>query len=272
MRRLVLCCALFAMTGQAHAQSPLTDYLEILAPGLTVSVFREFATDSGACSTTAPPQYSPLAFGSAFICEPMRQGFNPVGAGLDAAGAFYQITPNVAAGALDVVRSTPNGDEPILRLPNANGLLLNLAVDVTSGRLYLVVRIGNPVDRLGIVAISGLPQMFDTLLTYIPGGQLSALMPAHPDGFRSDDSVQVWTGDLRSMPDWSQAQPLTCEAATNPAPGQVITVADTLPDPPVGMGRYYITASVNGPDRRLGRQYVNSAFSARNPAGLPVCQ
>jgi len=40
----------------------------------------------------------------------------------------------------------------------------------------------------------------------------------------------------------------------------------------VGQGRYYLVASQSGSDRRLGRQYVNGAFSARQPAGLPVCQ
>jgi len=61
-------------------------------------------------------------------------------------------------------------------------------------------------------------------------------------------------------------------AAQNPAPGQLVTVNDTLPDPPVGDGRYYLVASKSGADRRLGRQYVNGAFSARQPAWLPVCR
>jgi len=112
-----------------------------------------------------------------------------------------------------------------------------------------------------------------TLLTFIPGQQaMNILTPAHPDGFRSADSLQVWTGNVRTMPDWSQAQPLACMAAQNPSPGQIVNVADTLPEPPVGEGRYYLVASQSGADRRLGRQYVNGAFSARLPAGLPVCQ
>jgi hypothetical protein len=90
--------------------------------------------------------------------------------------------------------------------------------------------------------------------------------------FRPADSLQVRTGDVRSMPTWSQAQPLPCEAAVNPAPGQLVSVADTLPNPPVGEGRYYLVASQSGSDRRLGRQNVNGAFSAREPAGLPGCQ
>jgi len=121
--------------------------------------------------------------------------------------------------------------------------------------------------------IAGLPKMFDTLLTFVPTGQtLSILNPALPDGFRSVDSMQVWTGDVRTLPDWPRAEPLACTAATSPTPGQLVSVADTLPDPAVGEGRYYLVASQSGADRRLGRQYVNGAFSAREPARLPVCQ
>jgi hypothetical protein len=61
-------------------------------------------------------------------------------------------------------------------------------------------------------------------------------------------------------------------AAQSPTPGQLVSDSDTLPDPAVGEGRYYLVASQNGTDRRLGRQYVNGAFSARQPAGLTGCQ
>jgi hypothetical protein len=150
--------------------------------------------------------------------------------------------------------------------------------DVTNGRIVIEVHAetftsgGTRIaDKVGLIAISGLPTMFDTLLTFTPG-QLSALMPAHPDGFPSADTLQVWTGDVRSMPDWSQAQPLSCAAAMSPVPGQIVPVSDTVPDPAVGSGRYYLASSVNGHDRRLGRQYVNGAFSARDSSTLPLCQ
>jgi hypothetical protein len=125
----------------------------------------------------------------------------------------------------------------------------------------------------GFITVSGLPTMFDTLLTFVPGGQsLAAMSPAHPDGFRSADALQVWTGDVRSLPDYSQAQPLSCDAATTPTPGQLVSIADTLPDPQRGEARYYVVASQSGTQRRLGRQFVNGAFSARDPASLPICQ
>jgi hypothetical protein len=47
-----------------------------------------------------------------------------------------------------------------------------------------------------------------------------------------------------------------------PAPGQLVSVDDTLPDPPLGSARYYLVASESGPDRRLGRHYVGGAFAA----------
>ena len=69
------------------------------------------------------------------------------------------------------------------------------------------------------------------------------------------------------MPDWSKTRPLACMATQNPIPGQAVKIADTLPDPAVGDGWYHLVASQSGPDRRLGRQYVNGSFSARQPGG-----
>src|SRR5207245_891091 len=154
-------------------------------------------------------------------------------------------------------------------------------MDVTNGRILMIASADirskpydQPIDyRVGILGISGLPQMFDTLLTFVPTGQsLAILTPTHPDGFRSVDSMQLWAGDVRTLQDWSKAQPLACMAATNPTPGQLVSITDTLPGPGVGEGRYYVVANQSGTQRRLGRQYVNGAFSAREPAGLPVCQ
>ncbi len=48
-----------------------------------------------------------------------------------------------------------------------------------------------------------------------------------------------------------------------PAPGQLKSVADTLPEPPLRSARYRLVASESGPDKRLGRHYVGRAFAAR---------
>ena len=126
---------------------------------------------------------------------------------------------------------------------------------------------------MGLLVLSGLPALFDTLVTFVPGGQsLSILTPAVPDGFRSADALQLWSGDVRTLPDWSQATAVSCPAATNPVAGQSITVADTRPAPNPGEARYFVVATQSGSERRLGRQYVDGAFSARDPAALPVCR
>lgn len=123
------------------------------------------------------------------------------------------------------------------------------------------------------IAIGGLPTLFDNLMTFVPGQPaLQIATAAMPDGFRSADAMQVWTGSIRSMPDWSRAEPLTCETAAIPIPGQVVGVPDSLPDPPLGEGRYYLVASQSGSERRLGRQQRNGVFSARDPIALPVCR
>jgi len=131
---------------------------------------------------------------------------------------------------------------------------------------------GASVRESTIITINGLPQLYDEMLSFVPGGSALSLTTAVlPDAFRSADSVQVWTGNVRSMPDWSQAEPLTCTAAINPTPGQVLLVADSLQDPSLNEGRYYVAANVSGGERRLGRQYVTGSFSARDPSSLPAC-
>ena len=109
------------------------------------------------------------------------------------------------------------------------------------------------------VLIEGLPKLFDSLLTFLPDGQsLSALSPAHPDGFRFADALQLWYADTETLPNWSWSTPLTCEAAISPTPGQLVTIEDTLLDPPPGSARYYVMASHSGAEVRLGRQFIAS--------------
>jgi len=220
--------------------------------------------------------------------------------GVDAAGNIYSVSqdftledaPPINKYGVALLRTTPSGDTTIL------GYLLEnlcegfqcsprtvfsygrqLSVDLTSGRVLVPVSAEFFINGLmyarsaGLIEITGLPTLFDTLLTFVPGGQtITALTPAHPDGFRAADSLQLWAGNVRTLPDWSRAEPLTRSAAMNPAAGKLVSVADTLPNPAVGEGRYYLVASQSGADRRLGRQYVNGGFSAREPSGLPVCQ
>jgi hypothetical protein len=291
IRTRALLLASLLPAGVIHA-APISvlDAVMVVDPSLTVSA--KWATTSTPACASLPPE-------SAWVCYSAGQLGN-LDIGEDARGYHYAIGSIVQVP--DTVADTFGW--PLLRFNSVDrietiayilsqrcrggvqcsgpdtftyssfGAGSRISFDIVDGTITLGVYANydnNDGTQAGVIKISGLPRLFDTFLTYLPGGQLSAFMPVHPDGFRSADSIQVWTGDVRSMPDWSQAQPLTCDAATNPAPGQVVTVADTLPDPALGHGRYYLITSVSGLDRRLGRQYVNGAFSARDPASLPVC-
>ena len=285
MRKFILAVVLSCASSVWAQSVSIGEAIEPLIPGLTVRVVREgprVVNGADQCAGTSPTSWE--CVGS----PPFPPAWTTYGAftiGFDAAGNAYHvlgIDTDFGAGKSGNLlrRVSPFGAmEDVARIlrsqPGTRFDPTGAIIDATGGRIWIMVNAWNSVPltptTVGTVEISGLPTLFDTLLTYIPAGQLTAVMPTHPDGFRSADTMQVWTGDVRSMPDWSQAQPLACEAAMNPAPGQIVTVADTLPDPALGHGRYYLTASVNGPDRRLGRQYSGGQFSARNPATLPMC-
>lgn len=292
MRKSVIVVAMFCSSA-ASAQMPgIGESVAPLLPGITVRVVREAPREVNNGGDFCGGNYPTIWECPGSPPFPTSWGVNGnFTIGFDAAGNAYHVANNPFA--------YPDGSANLLRRVSPSSVMEDVAVvyrtrtisgwymrfdpqgaiiDVTSGRIWLLVMgwYNDPGGwrpaTVGTVEISGAPTLFDTLLTFVPGGQLAALMPAHPDGFRGADAVQVWTGDVRSMPDWSQAQPLTCSAATNPTPGQVVSVPDTLPAPALGHARYYLTATVNGPDRRLGRQYGNAAYSAREPDSLPACQ
>lgn len=299
MRRHTLCALILfvvsALMTQIGAQCPsIAEGIRVLAPGVTMTVVREsLPTGVGAYCVGAP--------------QPFECGLNdvdylwqPAGLGYDAAGSNYHFAspgPGTYRFEFDGTRTGQ-----LLQRIDPTGQAQSVAeftqricfdyssreqwtfsygnhfqFDLTNGRILFPMRadaggvaISCP-GSIGLMELSGFPKLFDTLLTFTPGGTLSALVPGHPDGFRSAETLQVWTGTLGTMPDWSQAQPLICAAATSPSPGQLVTVVDTLPEPAPGTGRYYLSAVQHASDRRLGRQYVNRAFSARDPSTLPAC-
>lgn len=65
----------------------------------------------------------------------------------------------------------------------------------------------------------------------------------------------MYGGDLATVSDLSQASPVQCTvpAGRPPVPGEQLTVPDTLPDPGVGAGRYYLAAVRHGAQIRAGR-------------------
>jgi len=124
-----------------------------------------------------------------------------------------------------------------------------------------------------IIAIEGFATTFEILQTYTPAAnEISFRVPYMPEGFQFADFFDTYYGDLATVGDWSQAQPLQCGYPTTaPSVGDYLTVADTLPDPPPGQGRYYITAVNYQGQTRYGRKSSGGVLTGRDPAVLPAC-
>ena len=115
--------------------------------------------------------------------------------------------------------------------------------------------------------------IFDVALTYEPTtGPISFRVPLMPEGFEAADWFDTYYGDLATVGDWSQVQPLTCGfPASPPVAGDYIEVTDSLPDPEPGTGRYYVTAVTYQGQTRYGRKSGGGVLSGRDPAILPDC-
>ncbi len=124
-----------------------------------------------------------------------------------------------------------------------------------------------------MVALSGFAPLLEIFQSYEPtAGPLSFTVPAMPEGFQYADWFDTYYGDLATVGDWSQAQPLQCGyPATPPSVGDYLTVADPLPAPAPGTGRYYVTAVTHHGQPRYGRKSTNGVLSGRDPAVLPGC-
>ncbi len=123
------------------------------------------------------------------------------------------------------------------------------------------------------VAVHGFTTTFEILQSYTPtSGPISFRVPYMPEGFQGADWFDTYYGDLATVGDWSRAQALECGyPATTPASGDFMTVDDSLPNPPPGQGRYYVTAVSYQGERRYGRKAMGGVLSGRDPAVLPVC-
>ena len=76
-----------------------------------------------------------------------------------------------------------------------------------------------------------------------------------PEGFEDADWFDTYYGDLATVGDWSQVQPLQCGyPASSPSVGDYLEVADTLPTPSPGQGYYYVTAVMFQGETRYGRK------------------
>jgi len=124
-----------------------------------------------------------------------------------------------------------------------------------------------------VAAIEGFATTFEVMQTYTPSaGMFGFRVPYMPEGLPAADHFDTYAGPLTNPIDFTQAQPLACRYPTTPpAVGDYLTVADSLPNPAPGTGRYYVTAVSYQGQRRYGRQRVGGVLSGRDPAVLPAC-
>ena len=108
-------------------------------------------------------------------------------------------------------------------------------------------------------------------MSYDPAGMMSFRIPVLPEGLPTGDFFDIYSGDLATLPDLSLASPLACDAGFGLGPGDLVTVNDTLPDPAVGTGRYYLAAVTSGVERRAGREQLNGVLQGRDASALPAC-
>lgn len=173
----------------------------------------------------------------------------------------------------------PGGDQfsgPFVSIENGAGA--SVAFSPTEGRLLVTAITYHgqvpPSFDVSVFEFTGFSTLFEILQTYEPtSGPLSFRVPYMPEGFPGASYFDTYYGDLATVGDWSQAQPLQCEyPASPPEMGDYLTVTDPLPDPPVNHGRYYVTAVNYMGQVRYGRKSSGGVLTGRDPALLPACE
>ena len=63
-----------------------------------------------------------------------------------------------------------------------------------------------------------------------------------PEGLPATGHFDTYWGNVATLPDFTQAQPMACSyPATPPAVGDYLTVTDTSPTPALGQANYIVT-------------------------------
>lgn len=255
MRWLAIFVLAMTSTGRTMAQcnyetNPLA-CINVLDPSLTKELFRG----------PVPPTGEVTSFWSTHNNYPFG------GAAFDAAGNFYTIAPP------NLFRYRPNGTrETIATMTSQSSLSpMGVGIDLLNGKIYLAIWEGGG-SYSSIVALTGLPRLFEVFQSYTPAVGLSFTVPGLPEGFPTADHFDTYYGALTNPIDFTQAQPLQCGyPASPPSVGDYLAVADSLQAPAPGQGRYYVTAVTYQGQRRYGRQRLGGVLSGRNPALLPAC-
>ena len=168
---------------------------------------------------------------------------------------------------------------PVRRLQRGQVLLLMLMILAMGSTWYLVSRLN---DNSAIAATlrkernaEVLKRAKQALIGYVAAQALNS-GEDNPGALPCPEAAgyfDTYYGDLATVGDWSQAQPLQCGyPASPPSVGDYLTVTDPLPTPSPGHGRYYVTAVTYQGERRYGRKRDSGILAARDPAVLPACE
>jgi hypothetical protein len=225
---------------------------------------------------------------------------------LDAAGSVYRLGPAAVVGSCRIEqpdvcgrtvalrewtlqRQVPGGAPEVLgRFADACvdqkfygfGNVMLKGVDVVNGYLYVVVEFWRTSGcdqqvwlRDYFVKVAGPPALLDVVLSYQPPATLSWNVPAKPFALPGANAFSVYTGSLTTVSDLAMAIPLVCEvpAGRAPIPGEVLTAADSLPDPTAGDGRYYLATAIYQGQTRAGRSNIAGQLHGRMATRLSGC-
>lgn len=202
--------------------------------------------------------------------------------GSDAAGEYFDIYLRLAGTkqSQHIVRATKR-TEPVFGEVTKLQVTSGWTIDQTSGTMLIgltgscfsaaCTAQADTTDHLAVIRITGLPTLFDLALSYQDPGSLSFRIPVRPEALLSGGRYDIYYGAVASLGDLSSALSHTCDVGGTAAPGDVVTVADPLPDPAAGEARYYLATVTSGTERRAGRQRLNGLLQGRPAAVLPSC-
>jgi hypothetical protein len=282
---LGILCGIVLASGSAFGWS-LLDEVTVIDPNLTAELAWELVDSKTYCESS-PPNPDRLTC-SPNAAEDFWIGVDAAGnryamvSVVEPLGSYFDIYRRPAGTQLNnhIVRITKNVQvvmgEPIKLFATGHW-----EVDVANGTLLINLRgdcftmdcmnDGDTVEHVGMVRITGLPPLVEIIQSFEPPGAISFRVPLRPEGLPGGDRFDVYAGGLTSAADLSQAQPLACDVAVGRSPGQTVHVADPLPPPAPGEGRYYVTSVTHGSERRAGRSSQAGRLVGRDASPLQIC-
>ncbi len=299
MRRLVAALALL-IASTVLASPPghpldISDWV-VAVPGLTASTY----VARGTCAAVYGPVPAGCSGGGALVHE-----------GNDGSHYILDVQPVdlpcdvEGAGRLGVVvyRATATGQEELARIvarcvsPTRSDYVTGggMTFSAVDGSLKIWLHSGcvssddscppdydgdGTVDtedsvRTGgwIAELRGLPTLFDELQSFAPHDTLGFRVPVMPEGFRTADRFDTYTGEITRPLDLSGARALQCGYPTStPHAGDFEQITAPVPAPAPGHATYVLTTVTSEGRTRAGRK-TNAAgrLVARDASALPAC-